>query len=106
LTGPGSTCNLDGSNPKLQDLLCYVTRIINDSVIPLVFALATVYFIWGVTQFVMNSDEEAKRQKGKQTMIWGIIALAVMLGVWGLVGIIGGTFKLNTRVIPQVSPHY
>lgn len=37
-------------------------------------------------------------------MIWGIIALAVMLSVWGLVGILGSTFNIGTSVLPQVTP--
>ena len=38
-------------------------------------------------------------------MIWGIVALAVMLSVWGLVGILGSTFGLGTgSVLPQVVP--
>jgi hypothetical protein len=106
LTGAGgsNTCSLAG-NPKFQDLLCYVTKIINDSVIPLIFALATVMFVWGaVNFFIINADEEAKRAQGKQFMIWGIIALAVMLSVWGLVGILGNTFGIDGNVLPQVRP--
>ena len=96
-----ATCSLAG-DPKFQDLLCYITQIINDSVIPLIFALATVMFVWGVVQFVINSDEEAKKEKGKQFMLWGIIALAVMVSVWGLVKILGDTFNVNTTVLPKV----
>ena len=96
-----ATCSLAG-NPKFQDLMCYITRIINDSVIPLIFALATVMFVWGVVQFVINSDEEAKKEKGKQFMLWGIIALAVMVSVWGLVAILGKTFSIDTSVLPKV----
>ncbi|MFA5778282.1 MAG: hypothetical protein WC870_02215 [Candidatus Paceibacterota bacterium] len=104
ITGTGATCSLEGS-PKFQDLLCYVTKIINDSVIPLIFALATVMFVWGVVQFfILNADEEAKRAQGKQFMIWGIVALAVMLSVWGLVGILGSTFGIDRSVLPQVKP--
>lgn len=100
-----SSCSLDGSNTKLQDVLCYVTRLINDSVIPLMFALAVVYFVWGVIQFViLGAGEEAKRTQGRQHMIWGVVALAVMLGVWALVGILGGTFGIDTSVLPQVKP--
>jgi Na+/proline symporter len=91
-----------GSNPKFQNLLGYITCIINMSVIPLIFALAVVMFVWGVVQFVINSDEEAKKAKGKQFMIWGIIALAVMVSVWGLVSILGNTFGIKT-IIPQVA---
>lgn len=101
LTGASSTCSLAGS-PKFQDLLCYITRIINDSVIPLIFALAAAMFVWGVVRFVINSDEEAKKEKGRQFMIWGIIALTVMISIWGLVTILGETFNIDTNFLPQV----
>jgi len=92
----GASCSLAG-NPKFQDVLCYITSIINDSIIPLIFAVATVMFVWGIVQFfILNADEEKKREQGKQFIIWGIIALAVMLSVWGLVGILGSTFGINT----------
>jgi len=97
------TCSLS-ANPNLQKLLSYVTCIISTSVIPLIFALAVVMFVWGVVQFVINSDEEAKKAKGKQFMIWGIIALTVMISVWGLVSVLGNTFGINTGFIPQVRP--
>ena len=105
VTGTSATCSLAG-NPKFQDLLCYITKIINDSVIPLIFAVATVMFVWGVVQFfIINADEEKKRAQGKQFMIWGIVALAVMLSVWGLVGILSTTFGIKGgSVLPQVTP--
>jgi hypothetical protein len=63
-------------------------------------------FVWGVVKFFfINADEEAKRAQGKQYMIWGIIALAVMLSIWGLVSILGATFGIKTNsVLPQVTP--
>ncbi len=95
-------CSL-ADNPTLASLLNFGTCIINNSVIPLIIALAVAMFIWGVVQYVINSDEEAKKEKGKQFMIWGIIGLAVMVGVWGLVHILGSTFNIN-YAIPQVKP--
>jgi uncharacterized membrane protein YidH (DUF202 family) len=97
------TC-LREPKPTFQDLATYATCIITTSVIPLIFALAIAMFIWGVVQFVINSDEEAKKTKGKQFMLWGIIALAVMVSVWGLVNILTDTFGIKGGFIPQVSP--
>ncbi|MEX2052537.1 MAG: hypothetical protein WD991_02500, partial [Candidatus Paceibacterota bacterium] len=92
-------------NVKLQNVLGYFTCLINSSVIPFIFAVAILMFIWGAVKFfIINSEEEEKRAQGKQFMLWGIIALAVMLSVWGLVEILGGTFGLNTSALPQVSP--
>lgn len=96
-------CTLE-SNPNLQKLLNFGTCVINYSIIPLIFTLAIAFFVWGVVQFVINTTDEEKRAKGKQFMIWGIIALAVMVSVWGLVELLGNTFNINVRFIPQVEP--
>jgi len=88
-------------DPKFQDFLSYIGCIISGFIIPLIFGLAMVMFIWGVVQYVINNDEEAKRAKGKEFMIWGIIGLAVMVGVWGLVKILGNTFGID-YIIPQL----
>lgn len=98
-----ATCPI-GKN--FGDFLKYITCLINSAVIPLIFALATVMFIWGVIQFfIIGANEEAKREQGKQFIIWGVIALTVMISIWGLVGIVGGTFNLNTSVLPEVRPN-
>ena len=102
LTGQSSSCSI-GNSPKFQDLLTYGTCVINNSIIPLIFALGVMYFVWGVVQYVIADGEEAKT-KGKDTIIYGIIALTVMLTVWGLVGILGSTFGLNTSILPKVNP--
>jgi hypothetical protein len=108
VAGNQSACNGLTSTSKFQDYLNYFsTCIINNSIIPLIFAVAVVMLIWGMVKFfIINSDEEAKRAQGKQYMIWGIIALAVMLSVWGLVGILQSTFNLKTgsSVLPQIQP--
>ena len=101
----GSSCSGLTSSSTFQNFLGYIVCIINSSVIPLIFALAVVMFIWGVVKFtIINANEEAKREEGRQYMLWGIIALAVMLSVWGLVGILGGTFNIGVKVLPQVCP--
>jgi len=97
-------CNLP-TNFNIVHLFDFFTCIISRSIIPLIFALAIAAFVWGVVNFfIIGADEEAKRSQGKQFMIWGIIALAVMLSVWGLVRILGRTFNLNTQVIPGIRP--
>ncbi|MFZ2150214.1 MAG: hypothetical protein WAV15_03580 [Minisyncoccia bacterium] len=105
---PIATAPADGTctmGTNFQGLLGFFTCIINNSVIPLIFAIAVVMFIWGAVKFfIINSDEEAQREQGKQFMIWGIIALTVMTAVWGLVGLLGETFNIGGRVLPQVCP--
>ncbi|MDD3662420.1 MAG: hypothetical protein PHT84_00985 [Candidatus Pacebacteria bacterium] len=72
------------------------------SVIPFLFSLATVAFIWGIIQYFMNPDNEEKRKKGKSFLLWGLIGLFVMISVWGLVAVFSNTFGIRT-LIPQLS---
>ena len=65
-----------------------------NSIVPILIALAVVYFVWGVVSFVIASDEEAKTT-GRNRIIFGIIGLAVIIGMWGLVNVLRNTFGLN-----------
>jgi hypothetical protein len=101
-TSTGISCVLD-ARPTLGKLIKYVNCTISRFIVPLVFGLAMVLFIWGVVQYVINTDDETKKKKGKMFMIWGIVALSVMVSVWGLVKILGNTFGVDTTVVPQLS---
>lgn len=77
----------------VQGLLCKVNELLG-AVIPVLIGLGIVYFIWGVITYVIASDEEAKKA-GRNRVIYGIIGLAVIVGLWGLVAILRNTFGLN-----------
>ncbi len=95
------------SNPNISQLFTYGTCVISKAIIPLLFTLALVLFVWGIVKFfIIDAGEEAKRSQGKQFMVWALIALVVMSSIWGLVRIFGNTLGLNsyTRVLPGVRP--
>jgi uncharacterized membrane protein YidH (DUF202 family) len=94
-------CSLGTSNVMLGDVFSYATCVISTSIIPLLLSLAVMLFVWGVVMYVINPSEEEKKKKGKSFMIWGIIALAVIVSVWGLVSILRTTFGID-NAIPQV----
>ena len=64
-----------------------IVLVVNQYVIPLLYALAFVYFLIGLVRFIFI-DGEAGREKGKQAMIYGLIGLFVIFAVWGLVNIL------------------
>jgi peptidoglycan/LPS O-acetylase OafA/YrhL len=91
-----NTCSYGpDSRGTLFGLLCRVGQFLN-SIIPVLIALGVVYFVWGVISFVVADEEEAK-SKGRDRMIYGIIGLAVIIGMWGLVNLLRNTFLLNNR---------
>ena len=80
---------------SLQDVAALVIAIINNILVPLVFAIAFIVFIIGVFRFFIGSNGEADKTKAKSLMIWGIAGFFVMVSVWGLVRILTGTVGLN-----------
>ena len=62
--------------------------VIVNPLLKLLLAAAVIYFLWGVAQFVLNRNEETKAGEGRQHMLYGVIGLAVILGVFGIVNVI------------------
>lgn len=71
-----------------------IINIINTVLVPLIFAVAFLVFIYGVFMYFIANSEDAK-EKGKNLMLYGLIGFFVMVSVWGLVNILVGTFSLN-----------
>ncbi|MDB5194386.1 MAG: protein of unknown function with transrane region [Parcubacteria group bacterium] len=88
----------------LTSFLSTLKSLINTA-LPLVVGLALLAFFWGVAQFIWGG--EAKRDEGKQHMIWGIVGLFVMVSVWGLVqflgSVVGVTGTGGTAQVPTVT---
>jgi len=78
-------------------------QVIISAIIPVLIGLALLAFMFGVLKYIFGKKEE-----GKTTMLWGIVALFVMTSVWGLVSIVrttivpdGATNQLRSQDIPQ-----
>jgi len=108
LAQAGAVCsNIGGSgNQTLITIICRVNQIIG-TIVPVLIALGVVYFIWGVISYVIGTDEETKKT-AREKIIYGIIGLAVIVAVWGLVGVLTRTFGVDnpTRVNPPVVPGF
>lgn len=85
---------------NLQGVFTIFGTIIG-TIIPVIVALALLYFFWGLAKFILNADNEQARSDGKQIMVWGIIALFVIVSVWGLVAVLNRTF-VNSRSAPDI----
>lgn len=74
-----------------------ISAFITDYIIPLLIGIAALLFIYGVLKYVLNQDDEEARKKARSLMIYGIIAIFVMVSVWGLVNLLSGTFDFDTN---------
>ncbi len=62
-------------------------------IIPVLFGLSLIVFIWGlISGWILNVGDEKSIENGKKTAFAGIIGLVVMAGVWGIVAIFKSSF--------------
>lgn len=85
----------------LSDLLDLIYGFIT-ALIPFIIALAVLLFIIGVFQYVTAGDDAEKQKSGRGKIIWGVVAIAVMVSVWGLVGLL--TEQLSLDNAPEAAP--
>ena len=63
-----------------------------NTAIGLIISAAVLYVIWGAFNMIRS---EEKREEGKQTIMYDIIGIFVMVSIWGLVNILNRTFNLQ-----------
>jgi len=79
------------------DIMATGLKILN-YIIPILMTLAVVYFIWGVIQYTISGDEEAK-SKARSGIITGLIGLFVIISFWGIVAVIQETTGISGATI-------
>lgn len=57
---------------------------------------AVVFFLWNIMGIIRKSDQPDELAKMKERAIWGVVAIAVMVSMWGLVHFFTGSLKLDT----------
>ncbi len=82
------------SNTGILGLLDQVNLILS-KLLPLIITLTLIVFLWGIFKFVMSGGDTEQRREARGYIIWGIIALFVMVSVWGLVNILSRTVNLD-----------
>ncbi len=85
-----------------------ISEFINGVIIPFIFGLALLMFIWGVFKyFILGGSDEGKQEEGKQLILYSVIGLVVMVSIFGIVnlvanGFFGGTDRQNIQNIPNI----
>ena len=98
----GSTVLLPfvASAATLLNTLALANTFLN-ALIGLFITLAIVVFFWGLIKYLVNAGEE--KAAGLTIMFYGILAIFVMVSIWGIIRLLQSTFSVTstTPVIPQ-----
>lgn len=80
---------------NITSFLLKVAQVILNPIIQVLFAVALVYFLWGVFEYIRQPDSSDAKSKGVQHIFWGLIGLAIMVSVFGIINIALNTFNVN-----------
>lgn len=78
----------------ISQVLARFGNIINLTIV-FIIGLAVFMIIYGIFTFVTNPADEEARGKAKGFIIWGIIAVFLMVSVWGIVNILVNSFSTD-----------
>jgi len=80
-------------------------RNVNDAIIKfdgfmqaavwIMVSVAIIFIVWNGIQFIRFGGDSDKRGEYQSAIMWGIVGLAVILSIWGLVFIVKNTFTTD-----------
>ncbi len=90
----------------LKTIIEAVVQIIY-SLEPILITLAFLVFFWGLSKFILSSGNEAEVKQGKSFMLWGLLALFILLTYMSIINLtsgdllLGGASRSNLPYLPQ-----
>ena len=88
------------ASKDLNGFIINLNTLIINPLITFLLALAVVYFLYGVFEFIANGTNDEKKTVGKSHMLWGVVGITIMMGVWFILGLILNTFDI-TNIDPE-----
>jgi len=79
---------------SVETLVRNISKVIINPLIGFLFALAMVYFIYGVARYLLSPENEEARKESKTQMIWGVIGMFIMVSVFGIMHLIQQTLGI------------
>jgi Type IV secretion system pilin len=97
--------NIGGQINNANDIVNQFGRI-GTVAISIMISLAVIWIIFHVVRYLIMTNDAAKRDEAKKSILWGILGLFIILSIWGLVAILTNTFNTTNQVptneFPQI----
>ena len=71
------------------------------AIFPILVTFAFMFFFWGLSKFILNAGSQEGIKKGRDYMMWGILALFILLTFRVIVGLIASDLEIgDTNKLP------
>ncbi len=99
-----NTRNITGNvnSPAFQDFKNWMLDQLVNPLLAFATACAIAYFIFGIVKFFMfrEAGSGTDGKLFKEHVLFGLIGLVIILGVWGIVGLIGSFTGSSIQIKP------
>lgn len=89
---------------KIYSILSNINQIIINPIIIILFAVAFIFFIYGVFEYLWKSQSDpAKIKEGRSHMGWGLFGMFIMISVFGLFKFLINSVPVSERTKTNVN---
>ena len=98
---------LGGCSSSICGIANTILYLINYVAVPLLFAISFIVFLYGIAKaYIFSHGDPEKVKEGHHLLLWGLIAFAVMISIWGIVNVVANTFDLGGYYAPPLPMSY
>ena len=83
---------LDGPTTSIREILNGIGSFMSTKIMPILVGLAILIFIGNIIVFIASSGNERKREQFRKYIVNALIAMFILISIWGIVGL--GTSSL------------
>lgn len=69
---------------------------LSNTFLQILIGFAVIFIVWQVIRYIVKAEDPEARKTIGRGIIFGIVGLAIILSIWGLVRILTNTFKTDT----------
>ena len=85
---------VEGTASNFKDAIMYILGIVY-MIIPILISVAFIVFFWGLSKFVIGANNDQEVKKGKEFMLWGILALFILVSIRSILGLLAGDLEIG-----------
>ena len=90
------------STTSLRDIMNGFASLVSGKIMPILVGIAILAFLYNLIYFIAKSGSEQERETFRNYMINALIALFILVSVWGIVGLGTRTVFGTKPFIPQL----
>lgn len=92
-----------GDFGQINTFITRISTFINNTLIPLIFGIALLVFIWGMFRFfIYGAHKDDEREKGKNLMIYALVGFVLMVSIWGIVNLVAGGLGFTGQQVQNI----